>query len=257
MSYDPAVGRFIQQDPDEFDAGDPNLYRFVGNDPTNYRDPSGLFGEPNNFPGLNRPRSEIDDYLNLLLANSTSPADYADKLATFWNIEKAAREAADKIEANYRSQHPGASDQEADDINNAAKHAIGMALLMAIYKNEDLVTTLGNIHEFHAYTPVESGVDEYNNAKGRELAKNYKGSTVFQDLVAYFSSVVQAKLTGDYLIKSRNPAIDPRVAQVTKQQQGRQVLLMLIYGDPSKNVRMIKGPVEKAVEDNANKFTTN
>jgi hypothetical protein len=46
MSYDPAVGRWLQQDPEEFDAGDANLYRYIGNDPVNATDPSGLFDEP-------------------------------------------------------------------------------------------------------------------------------------------------------------------------------------------------------------------
>lgn len=40
--YDPATGRFLEQDPIGFDAGDANLYRYVGNGPTNYTDPMGL-----------------------------------------------------------------------------------------------------------------------------------------------------------------------------------------------------------------------
>ena len=40
--YDPAVGRFITEDPIGFDAGDANLYRYVSNSPLNFTDPSGL-----------------------------------------------------------------------------------------------------------------------------------------------------------------------------------------------------------------------
>jgi hypothetical protein len=40
--YDPTVGRFLEDDPIGFAAGDPNLYRYVGNSPTNKTDPSGL-----------------------------------------------------------------------------------------------------------------------------------------------------------------------------------------------------------------------
>ncbi len=39
--YDPSTGRFISQDPIGFDAGDANLYRYVGNDPMNNTDPTG------------------------------------------------------------------------------------------------------------------------------------------------------------------------------------------------------------------------
>ncbi|QDT07270.1 putative deoxyribonuclease RhsB [Rubripirellula lacrimiformis] len=40
--YDPANGQFISQDPIGFNAGDSNLYRYVGNSPTNATDPTGL-----------------------------------------------------------------------------------------------------------------------------------------------------------------------------------------------------------------------
>jgi RHS repeat-associated protein len=39
--YDPHTGRFIAPDPIGFHAGDENLYRYVGNDPTNGVDPTG------------------------------------------------------------------------------------------------------------------------------------------------------------------------------------------------------------------------
>ena len=39
--YDARVGRFLSQDPTGFAAGDANLYRYVGNSPTNGVDPTG------------------------------------------------------------------------------------------------------------------------------------------------------------------------------------------------------------------------
>lgn len=39
--YDPTIGRFLSEDPLGFEAGDMNLYRFVGNSPPNGTDPSG------------------------------------------------------------------------------------------------------------------------------------------------------------------------------------------------------------------------
>jgi RHS repeat-associated protein len=38
----PTLGRWVQTDPILFTAGDPNLYRLVGNNPTNALDPGGL-----------------------------------------------------------------------------------------------------------------------------------------------------------------------------------------------------------------------
>ncbi len=40
--YDPVLGRWLQQDPIGFAGGDYNLERYVGDDPTNGIDPSGL-----------------------------------------------------------------------------------------------------------------------------------------------------------------------------------------------------------------------
>lgn len=40
--YDPSSGRWLIEDPIGFDAGDVNLYRYVGNNPTNAIDPTGL-----------------------------------------------------------------------------------------------------------------------------------------------------------------------------------------------------------------------
>lgn len=43
--YDPVLGRFLQSDPIRY-AGGMNLYAYVGGDPVNYSDPSGLACEP-------------------------------------------------------------------------------------------------------------------------------------------------------------------------------------------------------------------
>jgi hypothetical protein len=49
--YDPRVGRWLSQDPLGFEAGDPNLYRFVGNAPVNAMDLSGLAPQPAELKG--------------------------------------------------------------------------------------------------------------------------------------------------------------------------------------------------------------
>jgi uncharacterized protein RhaS with RHS repeats len=40
--YDPRTARWLQRDPIDAASGDPNLYRYAGNDPVNQADPEGL-----------------------------------------------------------------------------------------------------------------------------------------------------------------------------------------------------------------------
>jgi RHS repeat-associated protein len=42
--YDPATGRFLSQDPLKFFGGDTSFYRYVWDNPINFRDPRGLWG---------------------------------------------------------------------------------------------------------------------------------------------------------------------------------------------------------------------
>ena len=42
MSYDSTIGRWTSEDPIAFKGGDANLFRYVGNNPTNLIDPTGL-----------------------------------------------------------------------------------------------------------------------------------------------------------------------------------------------------------------------
>ncbi len=49
--YDPVIGRFLSEDPLSFAAGDVNVYRYIGNDVINMRDPSGLCEVPDEPDG--------------------------------------------------------------------------------------------------------------------------------------------------------------------------------------------------------------
>jgi hypothetical protein len=80
--YDPTIGRWLSEDPKGFEAGDSNLYRYVGNATTNATDPSGLDHIDNRIDAriqreLERQRNSIQGtangswpvqlYLNLML----------------------------------------------------------------------------------------------------------------------------------------------------------------------------------------------
>ncbi len=47
MSYDPTIGRWTAEDPIAFEGADANLYRYVGNHPTNATDPTGMAEKTN------------------------------------------------------------------------------------------------------------------------------------------------------------------------------------------------------------------
>ncbi len=72
--YDPKAGRFLTKDPIGFVGGDTNLYRYVGNNPVNYRDPSGLRFFPLHM---------VDTYFGAILA-------FHDPITSlYWAVESA------------------------------------------------------------------------------------------------------------------------------------------------------------------------
>ena len=75
--YSTQTGRFISQDPIGFNAGDENLYRYVGNSPTNATDPSGLWEKPKGGGTglLERPKREIpQSVVNIQTAAASATA---------------------------------------------------------------------------------------------------------------------------------------------------------------------------------------
>jgi RHS repeat-associated protein len=57
--YDAQLGRFISEDPIRFSAGDTNLYRYVGNQPLDFVDPSGLTAATEESVMLKKTRREV------------------------------------------------------------------------------------------------------------------------------------------------------------------------------------------------------
>lgn len=66
MTYSPNLGRWLEKDPIGYEAGDNNLYRYVGNSPVNYTDPSGLY------------RSATGRYICIHELELPSPDEYLD-----------------------------------------------------------------------------------------------------------------------------------------------------------------------------------
>ena len=67
--YNPVTGAFVSVDPLGFDAGDSNLYRYVGNGPTNGMDPSGLRECDDRETDKTRPLRNVDKFLEDIVNN--------------------------------------------------------------------------------------------------------------------------------------------------------------------------------------------
>jgi RHS repeat-associated protein len=102
--YQPELGRFLQPDPQEFAAGDYNLYRYCHNDPVNNVDPTGLQASGTD---------EITNTPNLIITGqgdwmrSGSPFTNGDMLSKAKNylgeVKRDVQKALDK--ANKASQN--------------------------------------------------------------------------------------------------------------------------------------------------------
>jgi RHS repeat-associated protein len=69
--YDAVVGRWVSEDPIGFDAGDANLYRYVGNSPTEISDPFGLTAATATWSVTNT--AKLGGRLNPLVGAATLP----------------------------------------------------------------------------------------------------------------------------------------------------------------------------------------
>ncbi len=113
--YDPGSGRFISQDPIGFSAGDPNLYRYVGNAPGDGTDPEGLIEWPwkttsivVNFNGSSYPKtppqnSFLQEYFNTffdavdMIGNQPWGTAYFDKDKTIVDVKSYLEKCTGRI----------------------------------------------------------------------------------------------------------------------------------------------------------------
>jgi len=119
--YDPAVGRFVTKDPIGFGGGDYNLYGYVGNNPSRFMDPLGLWRSPwriydeasadaqSKFPEKDLWNGPGDAYRHCLASCMTARenGDLAARIFGWANEKKG-----DWLESQERGE------REMDDFNN-------------------------------------------------------------------------------------------------------------------------------------------
>lgn len=138
-TYSPELGRFLQMDPIKFDGGDPNIFRYCGNNPLNWIDPSGLDG--------------IDQALNPETAKLA--VDVAKVLAdpTGTGVDAAAEQAANKALQDRCTESVGKLANKFGKSNKEIKEAIHAVKADAKLRGDNVRVdpSTGNVY------PVNSG----------------------------------------------------------------------------------------------------
>lgn len=189
----PSGDRFQLDDPIGFDAGDANLYRYVGNSPTNASDSSGLAEHGTwDFWG-NRPRAELDISGT---TNTRFVAEVIKKLDTDFSLDKIpwvdARYTVFDVTGNYTvgrrapaerlvtadragdyKGHPNARTGSADErrpwITPAQLARINIRVNLLSLK-QDIVTEVFRM--LRDTTPVGPGIPAKPDRKDLEQAAN-------------------------------------------------------------------------------------
>ncbi|MFO0799414.1 MAG: RHS repeat-associated core domain-containing protein [Gemmataceae bacterium] len=196
--YSPTLGRFTSLDPIRYDAGDQNLYRYVGNGPTTNLDPSGLMMPPRlrlvnghmvvtaqdrqdweELRARSRQRTPTPVPTDYLKAFSDGAAGYADAL-TF---------------GGTRHVRQGIGYNDAVDMNGTAYavgqvggtvHAMALAPASACGNAARMGTALQGLNAVQAGGALANGVQNIQQ-------KNYSGATLdFVGSLASFMSLLRA-----------------------------------------------------------------
>jgi hypothetical protein len=132
--YSPVQGRFISKDPIGFAAGDANLYRFVGNNPANATDPSGL-EPPRSYPQLQRPVSKLTpDALNSFYSQ--------DEVRKFRGVEA-------RPWIGFTQFKPLSYKRETDQYRQMMRGCIGLnAIRLGLYDGTISQATLSGVRVF-------------------------------------------------------------------------------------------------------------
>ena len=110
--YDSRVGLgLFSQDPIGFAAGDANLYRYVGNSPTNFRDPTGLWQDPPEREKGHRKGSNPEKH---------SQAEHARRLQQQNAIRRLAQESRNDV-VNDALKHIDDSISELEDARKTVE----------------------------------------------------------------------------------------------------------------------------------------
>ena len=151
--YDPETGRWMQRDPILFGGGQANLYAYVGNDPVNLTDPTGLLSTQEFLLCLANPAGCMAS----LNAGNTANRD----LRRLYGVP----DPKGAFGSDHSSGPPGVPD---GGTANAILHCTWQCIL-ASQTDAETARDFGDAHEAGRDDP-NSCMDIENNRRGRDLA---------------------------------------------------------------------------------------
>jgi hypothetical protein len=177
MSFDPQIGKWLQEDPDGFSAGDPNLTRYVGNDPVNETDPTGQFAESDDA------QKKVDIALDNLLKKSTKAKEIYEKA-------KKAVGGTIHVKAGTAVAAEGWWDPEKNTvflnpkIGNKTEERMQSTILIELlnasrdldFKVIDQAASFGGLSRIDYVVSVEN-IEFQNTKKHHEIAEGLKWGT--------------------------------------------------------------------------------
>ena len=181
--YDSSTGRWISQDPIGFAGGDANLYRYVGNSPTNYTDPSGLHWGHHIVVGPIRklvPKDALDVF-NSLDARITNDAYRRHNFGTFNHITHkqynfaVIKEFENFVNKNGINPKKMTADQAKDFVN----HLKNLPASSLIKKFNKGVQAAADAAKLASKAAAKSGKLVKAAKDGGKLAKAIPGVGVF------------------------------------------------------------------------------
>ena len=113
--YSPVLGRFLQNDPIRFEAGDVNLYRYVGNSAVDFVDPMGL-------QGISNPVRDALISCETAGLTATETAQYLVLLGLAANVPNALEMVKNRAESRANGKGERGKTAKPSGTDNPYKH---------------------------------------------------------------------------------------------------------------------------------------